>query len=90
MWRVILPHISTALQTVLDRVVKMNVSIEEWQETHPSWPVQQQVIVELVQTAWVDPRFAWHLATTMLVALHDGNVVGFLRFMTQLIGSEDD
>ena len=64
--------------------------IEEWDEKHPRWNEALQVIETLGQTNWAAAGYAWHHSSHLLVAQIDGVVAGFLRFVVQSIGPEND
>ena len=64
--------------------------IEEWEAQHPRWDELVQLVDREHQAQWVAASFAWHRSTHLLVALRDRQVVGFLRFVTQDIGADDD
>lgn len=65
-------------------------SIEPWSADHPRYPELTALIARLEQEDWVAFKADWHLADHMLVALSSGEVVGFLRYVIQEIGVEED
>ena len=64
--------------------------IETWSHDHPRWGELQRLIDELDQTDWVAFVADWHLANHMLVAVQGERVVGFLRYVVQALGVEED
>jgi GNAT superfamily N-acetyltransferase len=68
----------------------INPMIELWIEDHPRWNDLIRLIEKLDQTRWVESRYDWHQSSHMLVAVEDEQPVGFLRFVIQEIGVEDD
>jgi GNAT superfamily N-acetyltransferase len=64
--------------------------IEEWDSTHLRWSDLQHLIAAQDQTRWAETQAEWHLSSHFLVASLEGHIVGFLRFVTQVIGVEDD
>lgn len=66
------------------------VYIEEWHSDHPRWQELSTLIEQLGQTRWVTFNATWHLSTHMLVAATPERVVGFLRYVIQNIGAEED
>lgn len=65
-------------------------SIKSWSADHPRYPELTALIARLEQEDWVAFKADWHLADHMIVALSDGAVVGFLRYVIQEIGVEED
>ncbi|GAB4465273.1 MAG: hypothetical protein OHK0029_35800 [Armatimonadaceae bacterium] len=66
------------------------VSVKEWDSLHPRWEELQAAIDAAGQTRWVEFTAAWHRSSHLLVGLRDGTIVGFLRFVVQDIGAEDN
>ncbi len=64
--------------------------IEEWPSAHPRWAELLQVVQAEQQTTWVAATFPWHRTTHMLVATQETAIIGFLRFVTQLIGEDQE
>ncbi|HEU5086232.1 MAG TPA: GNAT family N-acetyltransferase [Roseiflexaceae bacterium] len=64
--------------------------IETWSYEHPGWPELQRLIEDLGQADWVAFVADWHLANHMLVAVQGERVVGFLRYVVQALGVEED
>jgi ribosomal protein S18 acetylase RimI-like enzyme len=64
--------------------------LDEWQPDHPNWAALVEVVTQLRQEKWAAFSADWHLSSHMLVAHRDGNIVGFLRYVIQQIGVEDD
>ena len=66
------------------------IYIEEWHLDHPRWPEVFELIENLGQVRWVTFNAAWHTSTHLLVASTPNHVVGFLRYVIQDIGVEED
>ena len=64
--------------------------IEEWDELHPRWDELLLFVQGEQQAEWLATRADWHLSTHVLVAQQGEQIVGFLRFVTQVIGVEED
>jgi GNAT superfamily N-acetyltransferase len=64
--------------------------IEEWSETHPRWPELMRVVEGLHQSNWVTGKADFRLSSHMLVARREQEIIGFLRFVTQEIGTDED
>ena len=67
-----------------------NLRIEEWQSDHPHWAEVAALIEALEQTDWVGFRAEWHLSSHLLVANTPTQIVGFLRYVVQEMGVEQD
>ncbi len=67
-----------------------SLMIEEWTSDHPRWAELLEVVESQQQTAWVAATYPWHRSTHMVVAAHGAAVVGFLRFVTQIIGEDEE
>jgi GNAT superfamily N-acetyltransferase len=70
--------------------MRARITIEVWNESHPRRQELVDLVDELQQAAWTWIRFEWHRSNHLLVGLVDGEVVGFLRFVVQDIGSDDE
>jgi GNAT superfamily N-acetyltransferase len=68
----------------------MQVLIGEWTHEHGRWAELERAVGVMGQTDWVTPVWDWHLSSHVLVASDPDRVCGFLRFVTQVIGSEED
>ncbi|RIK36611.1 MAG: hypothetical protein DCC55_26835 [Chloroflexi bacterium] len=68
----------------------MSLALDEWPPDHPRWPALAALTTELGQEGWSAFTADWHLSSHMLVAHQDGKVAGFLRYVVQHIGVEDD
>ena len=68
----------------------MTHNLEFWHPDHPRYPELAALIARLGQEDWVAFKADWHLADQMLVAISAGEVVGFLRYVIQEIGVEED
>ena len=66
------------------------IVIEEWDTHHPHWSQLQELINDLAQTDWVAFQADWHLRSHILVAIQSHRVVGYLRYVVQPIGVEED
>jgi GNAT superfamily N-acetyltransferase len=66
------------------------MQIERWTGDHPRWPALAALIADLNQTNWVAFTADWHVSSHMLVASQADAVFGFLRYVIQPIGVEDD
>lgn len=64
--------------------------IEEWAEAHPRWGELMAVVEAEGQLRWVQTRLDFHRGAHMLVARCGEDVVGFLRFVTQEIGADEE
>lgn len=68
----------------------ITLTVEIWNPDYPRYPELTALIARLGQEDWVAFKADWHLADHMLVALSSGEVVGFLRYVIQEIGVEED
>jgi len=66
------------------------LTISVWNSDHPQWPSLSTLIEQLGQSDWVAIQGDWHLESILLVAHIDGQPVGFLRYVIQEIGVEED
>jgi GNAT superfamily N-acetyltransferase len=64
--------------------------VAEWNEEHPRWPELVEVIETLHQGNWVSFSAGFHRSSHLLVALQGEAIAGFLRFVVQEIGPDDD
>ncbi len=64
--------------------------IEAWPPEHPRWDELLDCIRALGQENWVNFSAEWHRSSHLLAACLDGRVVGFLRFVVQPIGAEEE
>lgn len=64
--------------------------IEEWQPNQPLYGQLNTLIDQLNQRSWVAFVADWHLSSHMLVARKEDRLVGFLRYVIQYIGVEED
>lgn len=64
--------------------------IEEWLADHARWPELLRVVETAQQTAWFAAQMDWHRSSQVLVATKSDQIVGFLRFVIQMIGADDD
>jgi GNAT superfamily N-acetyltransferase len=69
---------------------RAGITIETWDQSHPRWAELWHVVAGEGQVSWCEFNAGWHLSSTILVALRDGEVAGFLRFVVQGIGIEED
>lgn len=80
----------TYLHMRLQLQATLPLHISLWSPDHPRIAQAEAVIAALGQTDWVNAHFAWHLERLLLVATRGGQVVGFLRLVTQHIGSDEE
>ena len=64
------------------------MTIEEWGPGHVRWEQLLALIAELNQMDWLTFRAEWHASSHLLVAQHNDEIVGFLRFVVQDIGPD--
>ncbi len=64
--------------------------IAEWASDHPRWAELLEVVESQQQTAWITATYPWHRSTHILVGTHSAAIVGFLRFVTQVIGEDEE
>jgi GNAT superfamily N-acetyltransferase len=64
--------------------------IEQWDNLHPRWDELVQIAANEDQAQWFSAHYPWHRSSHILVALKDEVICGFLRFITQVIGEDDD
>lgn len=65
-------------------------TIERWSEQQPRWLELLKAITEEGQTNWFTFSAPFHSSNHVLVALQENEVIGFLRFVVQAIGSDVD
>ncbi len=70
--------------------MNQHFTIEAWQPTHPRWRELVDAVAEQGQSDWVNFTAEWHHSSHMLVAQQDGEILGFLRFVVQEIGPDND
>jgi GNAT superfamily N-acetyltransferase len=66
------------------------IFIEEWEANHPRWYEMSELVDQLNQTAWINFTADWHQSSHMLAALDSGQVIGFLRYVVQPIGPDEN
>jgi GNAT superfamily N-acetyltransferase len=66
------------------------LAISEWNITHPQWPELLTLIDQLGQRKWVEFHADWHQTSIILSAHINQTPVGFLRYVIQPIGPEED
>lgn len=66
------------------------ITIEAWGPDSPRWQELVDLITAEGQGSWLEFQADWHMNSHMLVAVADGQLVGFLRFVVQVIGVEED
>ena len=64
--------------------------VEYWSPTHPRWQALAAMTELVGETRLLTITFDWHLDSHVFVALHDDQVVGYLRYCTQPIGPDND
>lgn len=66
-----------------------NSLIERWSTAHPRW--SELMALPNVEDLNLEAKTQeWHLGTYTLVALHNSDIAGVLRFWTQVIGVDED
>jgi GNAT superfamily N-acetyltransferase len=68
---------------------ELTFQIERWPKTHSRFEDLRHAIEVEKQTEYLEFTAPWHQGSHMLVALQDTNIVGFLRFVVQVIGPDD-
>jgi GNAT superfamily N-acetyltransferase len=66
------------------------VSTERWPADHPRFDELCQIIASEQQTRLFTFTADWHLSSHTLVVLHGTTIVGFLRFVVQEIGPDNE
>ncbi|HJQ14410.1 MAG TPA: GNAT family N-acetyltransferase [Anaerolineales bacterium] len=66
------------------------ITIEEWRPDHARWTELLALVTELNQMDWLNFTAEWHHSSHVLVAQHDLEILGFLRFVVQEIGPDMD
>jgi GNAT superfamily N-acetyltransferase len=66
------------------------VSIERWPADHPRLEELRRLVASQEQTRAFTFSADWHLASHVLVAVQETAVVGFLRFVVQEIGPDNE
>ncbi len=67
------------------------IAIAEWDRRHERWEELHAAVAALRQEGWIATGAApYRRSSHLLVALRDGAVAGFLRFVVQEIGPELD
>lgn len=66
------------------------IHIEAWNSSHPDWNRLLDFIEAQQQSSWVNFQADWHQCSQILVALRDRRVVGFIRYVVQAIGSDEE
>lgn len=66
------------------------LTISRWTSDHPDWTKLASLIAQLEQTNWVEFQADWHQESILLVAKINAQPVGFLRYVIQAIGVEED
>lgn len=69
---------------------ELPLRVQEWSPDHPRLWQLQEVTDALHQTKWVQVCYDWHHSSRLLVATKCGKIVGFLRLVTQQIGSDEE
>jgi GNAT superfamily N-acetyltransferase len=76
------------IETALEK--EHRIVIETWTSEHPRWSELTGLVSQLEQSDWAAFTADWHLSSHWLVALHRDKVAGFLYYVTQAIGVEED
>jgi GNAT superfamily N-acetyltransferase len=66
------------------------VSTERWPSDHPRFDELRKVIEAEQQTHYLTFEAEWHRSSHVLVALYKTDNVGFLRFVVQEIGPDNE
>lgn len=66
------------------------VSTERWPSDHPRVGELYNVAEAQQQTRYLTIEAEWHRSSHVLVALHKAAIVGFLRFVVQEIGPDNE
>jgi GNAT superfamily N-acetyltransferase len=64
--------------------------LAEWTPEHARWAELTNFIAAQGQTEWVDFTLDCHISSHVVAAMVDGEIAGFLRFVVQEIGSDED
>lgn len=64
--------------------------IERWSHTHPRFTELRHVIDAEKQTNYLEFTAPWHESSHVLVALQNADIIGFLRFVVQEIGPDNE
>jgi GNAT superfamily N-acetyltransferase len=66
-----------------------STTTERWNNHHPRWP-ELMSLKDIEDLHLEEKAEEWHLGIYTLVALEDTQIVGVLRFWTQVIGVDED
>ena len=66
------------------------IIVQEWKPDHQRWPELVAFVTQQSQRDWLTFSADWHASSHVLVALHNTEIVGFLRFVLQDIGPDAD
>jgi len=64
--------------------------LAEWAPDHPRWAELMGFIAAQGQTDWVDFTLDCHISSHILAATMEGEIAGFVRFVVQEIGSDEN
>ena len=64
--------------------------IERWSFDHPRFNELREIIEAEQQTRYLTFEAEWHHSSHLLVALREAGIVGFLRFVVQEIGPDNE
>ncbi len=67
-----------------------SITIERWPFDHPRFDELRKVIEAEQQTRYLTFEAEWHRSSHVLAALRKADVVGFLRFVVQEIGPDNE
>lgn len=67
-----------------------DITVEEWGSQHTRWVELLELVTQLNQRDWFTFTAEWHISSHVLVAQHNAEIVGFLRFVLQDIGPDTD
>ena len=68
---------------------RTNTVVERWTSAHPRWP-ELMSLPDVEDLDLEAKQQDWHLGIYTLVALEEKEIVGVLRFWTQVIGFDED
>lgn len=70
--------------------MRNNCVIDIWDEQHPRKTELDALVRDLGQANWLGTVCDWHQRSVLLVVQVEGVAAGFLRFVVQEIGVDDD
>lgn len=67
-----------------------NITISEWYKNNAGWSELEKCVGELGQKGWFHTHCDFHLSETIIVAYTPQRVIGFLRYVVQEIGPDNE